>query len=320
LGQSSRHTGVVACHGVQHESQLVIARLAATQRGLFSAPQARQAGISVKALQRAIVAGSIRRVRRGVYAMAGVPPSPFEQTMAAVLALGPKSAVSHASAAAIHGLPIVLPAKPELTLAGGGSGRIEGVAVHHVPELGPKDVVVRHGIQLTTAARSVVDLASRLEPSLLAATVRSGLVQTRFTIRDLEDALARRGPGFHGRRRIEGLIDLQQGRADSFLELRVYPALASLGPFETQYCTVAGGRALVLDTAWPQFKVTGEAVGFAPRAASRAVFDAERRKFNVLTAEGWRIAHLTASMTDSEMVQAVAALLPASWVAGDRSF
>jgi hypothetical protein len=305
---------------VHQQSQQLIARLAATQRGLFSARQAREAGISVKALQRAIDAGCLRRVRKGVYAVAGVPSSPWEQTMAAALALGTKSAVSHASAAAIHGLPIVLPAKPELTLAGGGSGRLDGVVVHHVPMLAPTDVLVRHGVQLTTAARTVVDLASRLEPSLLAATVRCGLVQARFTIRELDEALHRRGPGFHGRPRMEGLIDLQQGRADSFLELRVYPALASLGPFETQYCTVVGDQALVLDTAWPQFKVTGEAVGFTPRAASRAVFDAERRKFNALAAEGWRIAHLTASMTDREMVRAVAALLPASWVAGDRSF
>ena len=77
-------------------------RIAAEQHGLFSVAQAADVGASRSQLWRAEVAGTLRRVRRRVYAMGGAPPSPWEAIVAAALAAGPGSVVSHQSAAAVH--------------------------------------------------------------------------------------------------------------------------------------------------------------------------------------------------------------------------
>jgi predicted transcriptional regulator of viral defense system len=76
--------------------------VAARQHGLFSVTQAKQIGVSNAQLLRAEAAGQLRRVRRGVYATAGVPPTRWEQIIGAALAAGPEAIVSHASAAAVH--------------------------------------------------------------------------------------------------------------------------------------------------------------------------------------------------------------------------
>ena len=62
---------------------------AANQRGLFSVMQAKHVGVSNAQLLRAEAAGQLRRVRRGVYATPGIPPSPWEQIVSATLAAGP---------------------------------------------------------------------------------------------------------------------------------------------------------------------------------------------------------------------------------------
>ena len=55
-----------------------LSQLAARQQGLFSVTQAKQIGVSNAQLLRAEAAGQLRRVRRGVYATAGVPPTRSE--------------------------------------------------------------------------------------------------------------------------------------------------------------------------------------------------------------------------------------------------
>jgi predicted transcriptional regulator of viral defense system len=78
---------------VDKTARLALGRIAASQRGLFSAAQASTIGVSNRQLVRAESSGALRRVRRGVYAMAGIDPSPWEQIVAAALAAGPDAVV-----------------------------------------------------------------------------------------------------------------------------------------------------------------------------------------------------------------------------------
>jgi hypothetical protein len=102
--------------------------------------------------------------------------------------------------------------------------------------------------------------------------------------------------------------------ADSALEQRVIRLLAPYGPFETQYQIVVDGIIVILDIAWPIWRVGVEADGWSVRSRSRGKFDRDRRKANLLAANSWSIAHVTSTMSDSEIISAVSRLLP-PWAA-----
>ena len=133
-------------------TRAVLNQLAADERGLFSAAQAREIGISYPQLLRAERSWQLRRVRWGVYAMAGVATSPWEDTVAAALAAGPGAAVSHASAAAVHGFDHSDVTTIELTLPRHGYGKPAGVVVHRYSDLTSCDLVSRRGVLVSPRA------------------------------------------------------------------------------------------------------------------------------------------------------------------------
>jgi very-short-patch-repair endonuclease len=296
---------------VDKTARLALGRIAASQRGLFSAAQASTIGVSNRQLVRAQSSGALRRVRRGVYAMAGIDPSPWEQIVAAALAAGPDAVVSHASAAAVHRFeygpfPVV-----ELTLPRQGRFRPPGVTVHRSTDLADEDIVERNGVLVTSAPRTLVDLAGRLGPALTEKLLDEGLIVRRWSVEQLQDCLGRARQNVPERAKLRELLALraEEPSADSMLESRVFRALGPLMPFEVHFSTVLGGRVYVIDAAWPEAKVGAEIVGRAHRVASRSAFDRERRKLNELGAFGWTVAHLTAAMSAEEMIAAVGALL-----------
>ena len=292
-------------------ARLALGRIAASQRGLFSVAQASEIGVNNDQLLRAESSGALRRVRRGVYAMAGIAPSPWEQIVAGALAAGPEAVVSHASAAAVHRFEYGALGKVELTLPRQGRFRPPGVTVHRSTDLAAEDIVERNGVLITSAPRTLVDIAGRLGLAITEKLVDEGLIERRWTVEQLQDCLRRARQNVLGRAQLRDLLALRaEGpNADSVLESRVFRALEPLTPFEVHFSTVLGGRVYVIDAAWPADKVGAEVVGRAHRVASRSAFDRERRKLNELNAFGWRIAHLTAVMSAEEMIAAVSSLM-----------
>jgi very-short-patch-repair endonuclease len=278
---------------------------------LFSVAQAAQLGIDYRQLSRAVRHGHLRRVRHGVYAVSGAPPSVWEDLVAAALAAGPGAAISHASAAAVHRLYGARPGRPELTLPSGSYSRLAGVVTHRRADLAPPDVVPAYGVLVTSPARTLTDIAGRLGPVALERTLDEGLLERRFRVADVLACLERSSPNAPGRARLDRLLALRRSTpsADSALETLAFEALKPLAPFRTHYVTAVGRDVYVIDVAWPRQRVGAEVVGRAHRVVSLSAFDRERRKLNVLGAAGWQIAHLTAAMTAGEMVAAVEALL-----------
>jgi very-short-patch-repair endonuclease len=281
---------------------------------LFSAAQAALLGISSSQLFRAARSGYLRRVRLGVYAVHGTPPSPWEPILAAALAAGPGAAISHSSAAAAHRFYCAppCPGVPELTIDKPHGLRLSGVRTHRGGLADPEDVIVRYGVLVTSPARTLVDLAARLRPLILERSLDEALIARQVQIEQLAACLKRSPPHLPGRAAIQRLVDLRaEGPiADSVLEARAYRVLAAFGPFEVHHVVTIRGKTFVLDAAWPEHKVGVEIDGRAPRLASRSAFDRERRKLTYLAAAGWTIGHLTAAMPDREMLEAVGMLLP----------
>lgn len=123
----------------------------------------------------------ISRLRRGarwrpitprVLALRGVADSADRSLMAAVLDASPGAVVSHLSAAAMWGAPGFRTAPVHLSRHRGVSRRSSPLAtVHEVMNLPPAHLKVMRGIPLTSPARTVFDLASRIPEGRLERTV-----------------------------------------------------------------------------------------------------------------------------------------------------
>ncbi|MGH9106024.1 MAG: type IV toxin-antitoxin system AbiEi family antitoxin domain-containing protein [Acidimicrobiales bacterium] len=296
---------------MDQQSRRALGRLAASQRGLFSAAQAARLGISLSQLSRAAEHGLVRRVRRGVYAICGTPPSRWEAILAAALGAGPAAVISHSSAAAVHRLYMAPAGVPEITISLSLRCRLPGVVVHRSSPLPLADLTARYGVNVTSPERTIVDMAGRVPPTFLERMVDEGLVDGRLSVARLASCLERAVPNKPGRSALERLMSLRNElpAADSVLELRVYRALRALAPYRPHFRVTIGKATFVLDAAWPEHRVAAEIVGRRHRVASRSAFDRERRKLNALMAARWQIAHLTAAMRDDEMLAAVGALL-----------
>ena len=135
---------------------------AAGQHGLVTRAQLRLHGISTDAIDRRLRANRLRALHRGVYQV-GPLVAPRARELAAVLACGPHSFLSHRSAGALWQL---LPDSAEATavdvsIRRGDRGHRPNIRVHRV-SLGANDVTVLDGIPVTSPSRTLVDLAAVL--------------------------------------------------------------------------------------------------------------------------------------------------------------
>jgi hypothetical protein len=190
---------------------------------------------------------------------------------------------------------------------------VPAATLHRVERLDGRDVEIRRGLRVTTPARTLVDLVSRLDAPLLARVLDEGSIAGRWKLEDIEAAALRAGSrGRPGMTMLQAALGLRVGEppGESMLELRMIRALAPFAPFETQYHLVLGGELLILDIAWPPWRVAAEVDGWWARAHSRATFDRMLHRNNLLVAHGWRVVHLTSTMDNASVRRDVARLLP----------
>jgi very-short-patch-repair endonuclease len=136
-----------------------VAEIAARQHGVIDHRQLLLAGLSRSAVKRGVASGRVHRVYRGVYAVGHTELSEKGRWIAAVLACGPKAALSHASAAQLWSLSPRSPSWADVTVPGhGGRARREGIVLHRSATLRPIDVTRRQNIPVTTQARILRDM------------------------------------------------------------------------------------------------------------------------------------------------------------------
>lgn len=265
---------------------------------VFSRSQARECGWSDSALSRAARSGRMIRVRRNQFAI--TPPDRLLAAIAAARA-HPASAVSHRSAALLHGLPLYgpPPERPELTVSPGSTGRIRDALVHRA-RLDADDLVIVAGVPVTSVARTVVDLgrSTSLRTAVAAgdAALNRGLVTPKQLIRIL--AICRGWPGIKSARRALQALD---GRAESPLESISRLVIGQLGlpapQLQAVVLTEDGwvvGRA---DFYWDEFGVAGEADGRS-KYTERSILSEEKERQErledltlAIARWGWSAAH-----------------------------
>jgi hypothetical protein len=271
---------------------------------------------------RAATVGRERRVARGVYlpAETWATLDAREQYVALVRAVaetrGFRPVISHWSAAAVHGLPIIGPWPSTVhTIVGAtAGGRSRGGVVKHSLRLDEADVVELGGLLVTSVARTVLDIASA-GSFMTAVTVADRAIHVdRFrrqpplcTTEGLYDVWERSLP-FRAFVRSRDVIDFAETNADSVLESVSRVTMRAIGCprplLQTPYYDHAGfiGDA---DFDWPDYRTIGEADGDIKyldrqfrngRTAEQVVLDEKIRedRFRALprtvTRWRWRIA------------------------------
>lgn len=176
------------------EVEAAVAELQRQQLGLFTRAQAIEAGQSAKAVDGRVRRGRYRRLLPGVYGDAGLPDSWEVAALAAALWAGGDAVLARDSAARIHGLPLPRRRGEMIHLLVGDrcfTAR-DGIVVHRTGTLPGHHVTVVGAHPVTTATRTVCDLAAtlRVRPlrRLVAAAVRDQLtdaIALRSCLREL---------------------------------------------------------------------------------------------------------------------------------------
>jgi hypothetical protein len=143
-------------------------RLAEPQHGHVTRQQLLTTGISGSEIQHLVENGLLIRVHAGVYALGYRQRTPMATAAAARLACGDDAVLSHDSAAALYGLR-QWPRIPEVTTS--VRRRRPGIRVHRSGTLTRADLTRQYGIQVTTAARAILDISGRLSDAELIQIV-----------------------------------------------------------------------------------------------------------------------------------------------------
>jgi hypothetical protein len=286
--------------------------IASTQHCLVTLEQAASIGVTAAMMRAVVKRGWFRRERRGVFVVAGAPPSRWRPVVAAVLAAGPDVVVSHTTAAAVHHFYGIHSDEIELMVRAPFRRELEGVRIHRSNTLQPSEVEHRNGVAVTNPIRTIIDLAGRIEVPLLGLILDEGTIARLWTA---EKILAGLGDS---RRGVPGITDLRvllaerlgEGNPDSKLEHRVIRVLRRVAPgYTLHHRVVLDGEVIEMDIAWVDRKIDGEVDGMSVRAASRHKFERQCRRENILAAHGWSIVHFTDKMDDRTLAAQVAPLL-----------
>ena len=272
-----------------------LTKLAEGQHSLVTVSQVRDLGVGRTTLDRDVERGLLVPYRRGVLAIAGAPDDVWRPLMSAFLAADRQDvAASHRAAAGLLRFPGILPGAVELTGFGRRRLELDGARCHTTTSDGLGETTRIGSLRATGAARTIVDLAGELDLDLLRQVVAHACRRRLCSERDLDQMVIRRGGrGRAGTTQLRGILADRSG-GDSGLEdrwLRILTA-AGLRPPAPLHQIVVGGRVLVLDFAWPRYRVGVEVDGWAVHR-ERHVWDRDHDKVNAYLEAGWRVLFIT---------------------------
>jgi very-short-patch-repair endonuclease len=228
--------------------------------------------------------------------------------MAAVLAAGPGAVLSHRSAAALWGIRGPVGGAVDVTIPhrSTSSARIR----RHLAVLPPDEITVCEGIAVTTAPRTIFDLAAASSVGRVEHDIRQLEYLRLYDRLSLLD-LVERYPGRRGLRRVRAALarieTLPVGRTRSRLEERFLPFLRRHGlprPRLNDWIVVDEERFEV-DCHWSG---TGQVVELDSWEAhgTRSAFRDDRTRDRILRTAGYDVTRISWAQLDDEP-EAVAA-------------
>jgi hypothetical protein len=256
----------------------------------------------------------LRRVRVGVYALAGSPVTWHQAAMAAVLGGGADSVASHSTAARLWDFRYASDDALEITVPRPFHPAVRGVSVHRSVLLPPADTTRRYGVPCTSFERTLCDQTTELSWLQLGRVLDDGLRRGVTTLDGLAACSARLDSG--PLRRLSVVKGLLAQRAEGYdpggsaAELRLLSVYETAGlPLPEQQVEVrVGRRKYFLDFAWRECKVFAEWYGLPWHVGATAVVR-DNARITDLSAAGWRPLVFTDETSDAEIVVATRALL-----------
>jgi very-short-patch-repair endonuclease len=267
----------------------IITALAARQHGVVSRAQLLGAGVSVKVIDGRLAGGQLSALHRGVYQVGPIVAA-HAREMAAHLACGPGSVVSHKSAAVLWQLlPAPARAQPVDILVRARKRRRPGIVARRGRPLQSNDVTKLYGIPLTTAARTIVDLAACVSGRELEQAVAQSLARRLTTRAQLERLLAR-ARGRRGGGRLRALLHGQAALTRSEAEERLLALIRKARlPEPATNARIAGFE---VDFLWRTERLVVEVDGYAFHADATR-FEKDRQRDFALTSTGLRVVRVT---------------------------
>jgi hypothetical protein len=220
--------------------------------------------------------------------------------------------LSHWSAAAIHGLPVLdaWPTKVHVTVGLVSGGRSRNEVVKHALRLEDVDVVVADGLLVTSVARTVLDMAVSAGRLTAVMIADRALLVDRFdrtppmvTREELWEAYRRRG-NFRGHARAKAVVEFGATRSESPLESVSRANMWRLGipiPLLQQSFFDYEGYIGDGDFYWRDLHIVGEADGAVKyldpafrsgRSAEQVMLD-EKTREDRIRATGERVTRWT---------------------------
>jgi very-short-patch-repair endonuclease len=191
-----------------------IGELAKRQRGYVKRKQLLGLGLGRAAINRRVKSTRLITVSTGVYAVGHVPALPHDRAYGALLACGPKSVLSHGSAATLYGIYRRWDMPFEVTVP--TKRRRRGIRIHRA-KLTRRDISIPEGIRVTSPARTLLDMAPRLTDKQRRRAFNKLRLSHNLTEEQLRDVLER-FPRHPGAQRLRALARMHRGATRSGLE------------------------------------------------------------------------------------------------------
>jgi very-short-patch-repair endonuclease len=260
-------------------------QLAAGQHGVVSRRQLLDAGLTSRMVQARVARRQLLPLHRGVYAVGHAQLRPEGRWLAAVLAAGPGAALSHRSAAALHGIRESGGAVDVTTTR---RVNVRGVVIHRATRLDAQDLTTRRGVRTTTVARTLADLAKTLTAEQLGKLLREMDRTGRLSAAVVERASGRADAAL--RAALNEHARLATSLTRSELEDRFLALLADHDlPRPLTNHPVCGMK---VDAVWPQQRLAVELDGWAFHH-DRAAFEEDRARSARLAEAGWTPVRFT---------------------------
>jgi very-short-patch-repair endonuclease len=266
-----------------------IAALAELQHGIVTRPQLLELGLSSSAIHRRVSAGRLHKLHAGVYAVGDRALPQLGRLVAAVFAAGTGAVASHRSAAALHELR-AHDGWPEVT-ARPGTRKHRGIKVRRTV-LEPDEITVVRGVPVTTVARTLLDLDSRLVEKALRQADYLGVFDLAEVSRLLDRYPKRRGTA-RLRRAVRAAAD-SDVRTRSEMEERFRSLLLDANlPKPAMNGTVELGELTIeADVVWRDAKLIVELDGRQAHA-TRHAFEIDRERDRAAAVAGWIVIRVT---------------------------
>ncbi len=264
----------------------------------------RAAGISDDAIDRRARNGHLIRKQKSVYAVGHAAPAPLTTETEALLACGPHAVLSHNTAARLLKLLPDTAATVHLTIRGRHGARPTGVQVHRTARLNRSEVKIVEGLPVTSALRTLLDLAAVVDVYTLERAIEEALHEKFVSVRQLRQATK----GSNGRRgvgNLNAILDQQREpgitRSKAERRMRQLIRLGQLPEPETNYPM----HGVVADFYWPELDVVIE-VQSQKYHLTRAALERDTRKAARLSAKGKTVSYVTWLQMEREPFAVVA--------------